>query len=536
LAEAKTENIKKYSSEKFDRCLVLWSLAFFVILVFSISGVALYVLSEPELYYPYRLLSAMELIKAFNPDDFNGTYMLKEAREAIFSKLDRYSGYVEPYELSRLLEDFSGSYGGIGVTINEHEQGLSVLTVREDGPADRAGIRTGDIIIKIDDRSLTDMDKSRGGYSLRGEEGTQVKVTAARNNFGDTLQFELTRENLKLIHIPYAGLTENNFLYIRILDFEAGLSEEFSNILDTLYEHRESEIKGIILDVRGNPGGLLHEAVAVCDLFLDKGTLIVGVKGRSRWTGREYFSTEGDFFNGKPVAILVDHGSASAAEILAGALKYSDRAILVGDTTYGKGLVQEYDYLYDGSGIRLTTARYYFKGDIYLNNPDSTGLDIAAGISPDYYIKGVEYEPFPLALEYSQLMRTFAVDNSEEILALAPFAQPPPQWFNRFVDFARSENFRFESDLTTTAKFIRDEVVYFNHSDEVFHAIDNICRLADNDDKKRFEKYQDYIKQRLYQLAIEATYGRAHAYRKAIVPYRPDIFLAEKIITGEDIN
>lgn len=533
MAQTETENIIDHYPERFSRRLLLWALALFVIFISAIGGVSLFIMSEPELYYPFRLISALNLIETLYPEEFRSGSIMKQARAAVFSQLDRYSGYVEPEELSRLQEEFTGSYGGIGITITGHDRGLAVMSVREGGPADRVGIKTGDIIIRIDDLTIAGLNNSRAGYLLRGKEGSPVKVVVARNDFTDTLRFDLIRENLKLIHIPYAGLTENNSLYIRILDFEAGLSEQLKDILDSSYETNKAKINSLILDVRGNPGGLLHEAIEVCDLFLDKGHLIVGVKGRSRWNSREYFSTENDVFNGLPLVILVDRGSASAAEILSGALKYSGRAILVGDTTYGKGLVQEYDYLSDGSGIRLTTARYYFEGNIYLNDPDADNVDSSVGIPPDYYINSIEYEPFPMKLESSQLMRAFAVKHQQEILALAPFSQPPPKWFNQFVDYAKHEHFEFQSELTSVAKFIRDEVVFHNYSEAAFKTIDNICRLAEDDDQRQFENYQDYIKQRLYQLATESTFGRARAYRDAIVPYRPEIFLAEKILAGE---
>ncbi len=533
MAQAETENIIDNNSERFDRRLLLWAITLFIVFILTIGAMSLFIMAEQDLYYPFRLISTMHLIKALYPDEFNGDSIMKQAREAVFSQLDRYSGYVEPEELARVTEEFTGSYGGIGITIIGHDRGLAVMSVREGGPADRVGIRTGDIIIRIDDLTIAGLNESRTGYLLRGEEGTEVKVAVARNEFSDTLQFDLKRENLKLIHIPYAGLTENNSLYIRILDFEAGLLEQLNDILDSSYENHKADISALILDVRGNPGGLLHEAVAVCDLFLDKGHLIVGVKGRSRWNSREYFSSGNDFFEGLPLAILIDGSSASAAEILAGALKFSGRATLIGDTTYGKGLVQEYDYLNDGSGIRLTTARYYFESNVYLNDPEVDDIDSSIGIAPDYYIKSIESELFPRELASSQLLRTFAVKHQEEILALAPFAQPPPKWFNTFINYAASEGFEFESDLTSVAKFVRDEVVYRNHSDAAFKTIDIICRLAEDDDQRQFEKYQDYIKQRLYQLATESTFGRARAYRVAIVPYRPEIFLAEQVLSGE---
>lgn len=535
MARTETEN-NIDGFKQFDRRLLLWALVLFIVFILIIGSLSLYIMSDRNLYYSFRLITGLHLIKNLHPDKFNGNDIMLQARDAVFSRLDRYSGYVEARELARLTEEFSGSYGGIGITVIGDDHGLAVMSVREDGPAERVGIKIGDIIIRVDSTLLMGANRSMAGYLLRGEEGTTVNVLIARNELSDTLEFNLQRENLKLIHIPYAGLTEQNSLYIRITDFESGLTEQLEDILDSLYFNSGTGANAIILDLRGNPGGLLNEAVSVSDIFLDEGHLIAGIKSRSRWSCREFYSSGRDLLSGLPLAILIDGGSASAAEILAGALKFSGRATLIGDTTFGKGLVQEYDYFFDGSGIRLTTARYYFEGNFFLNDPEFSNVDSSVGIPPDYHIGSIESESFPKELESSLLLRTFAVKYQKEILALSPFTLPSPKWFNQFINYTKKDGFEFESDLTGVAKFVRDEIVFRNYSDTAFKIIDRICSLAEADDRHQFEQYKDYIKQRLYQLAIEAVHGRARAYREAIVPYRQDIILTEKILYDEASN
>ncbi|MEW5924635.1 MAG: S41 family peptidase, partial [Candidatus Zixiibacteriota bacterium] len=349
-------------SKDYSRSTVLWSVILFCVMILVITGLSFYVLSDSDLYYSMQLAASLDLVNYLYPEQYNAAEMVRQARRAIFNRLDRYSGYLEPEDLNRVTEEFSGSYGGIGITVVTHEQGLMIMSVREDGPAGKVGLRTGDIIIKADTVELGGLNSYQSTYILRGEEGTPVNVTVVRNQIADTLEFSLIREKLRLIHIPYASLTENKSLYIRIMDFEANLAEDLLACLDSLYLNKKDSVKAIILDLRGNPGGLLNEAVVAANLFLDKGHLIVGVKGRSRWRNDQFHSSGRDITNGLPLAILVDRGSASASEILAGSLKYAGRAVLIGDTTFGKGLVQEYNGLYDGSGIRLTTARYYFEG------------------------------------------------------------------------------------------------------------------------------------------------------------------------------
>ncbi len=530
MPDKKNENLTESDAGSFSRRTLFWSLGLFFSMLVIIAALLMFVLSEKDLYYTMNLNSSLSLIEHLYSGQDNSVSLIKKARDAVFEELDRFSGYLEPNLFGLVTEEFSGSYGGIGVTVVKHDRGLLIMSVREGGPAGKAGILTGDIIIKADTVDLKNIGTFQATFLLRGDVGTEVSVIIARNNFADSLEFLLKREKLKLTHIPYAGVTENNSLYIRILDFESGLNEELSHILDSIFFTNKENIKGIILDLRGNPGGLLTEAVAVSDLFLDKGHLIVGVKGRSIWDRKEYFSTGSDIFEALPTAVLINRGSASASEILAGALKYANRAVLIGDTTFGKGLVQQYRGFSDGSGIRLTTSRYYFEGGVFLNDPQAKVLDSAAGIAPDSYYLSVERESFPMHLESSGLLRNFAVEHVDEILAYAPFTVDSPPWYTRFKEYADSKGFRYRSEFTILSEFLRDEVVYENYSDNTFKAIDSICHLTENDDLIQFEEYRDYIKRRLYQIALELKSGTEIAYCEAIVPYLPEIILAEEIM------
>jgi len=534
LPQKQTEHRLNNYPGKYDRGALKWGVTLFCAMMVIITGLSFYVMSEENLYYSMELVSSLNLLSLLYPDEYNATEMVRQARQAIFDKLDRYSGYLEPHDLNRVTEEFSGSYGGIGITVITHDKGLMVMSVREDGPAGKAGMQTGDVIIMADTLDLEGLNSYQSTFVLRGKEGTPVKVTVERNQFADTLVFNLHREKLRLIHIPYAGLTEKNSLYIRIMDFESRMAEDLLECLDSLYLNNKDSVRAIILDLRGNPGGLLNEAISAANLFLDKGHLIVGIKGRSRWRNDEFRSNGRDITNGLPLAILIDRGSASASEILAGSLKYAGRAVLIGDTTFGKGLVQEYNGLYDGSGIRLTTARYYFEGNRYLNDPEADVIDSAAGIPPDYYFKPVGGDPFPSRLERSMLMRDFALENKAEIIAYAPFTESSEMWLDKFADFAAENHYNYESDLRLLAQFARDEAVFQNYSDTTLKVIDSIYRLAEQDDRRQFQIYSDYMRQRIYQIAVEAEYGTSRSYRDAIIPYRRDVIMAEEILFGEE--
>jgi carboxyl-terminal processing protease len=519
-----------------SRRSLIWGLLLFAFLIIMNGAGAIYILSEKDVYIPYRMTYTLELLKVLYPESYNSGDLIKQARQSILDQLDRYSGYLEPAEMDRVDEEFTGAYGGIGITVVSHRRGLLIMSVREDGPAGRAGVKTGDIIFEVDSTNLADISAYRATYLLRGEENTPVEITIARNEMEDTLSLKLVREKLSLIHIPYAGITDNNNLYIRIIDFETGAAGDLEKTLDTLYINREDSVRGIILDLRGNPGGLLFEARHAADLFLDAGQLIVGIKGRSYWHDFSYYSTGRDMTDGLPLVIIVDRGSASAAEIMAGTLKFAGRALLVGDTTFGKGLVQEYSGLGDGSALRLTTSRYYFEGGVFLNDPEAEVPDSADGIAPDYYFKFIESHDFPLALENSFLMREFATSHQNDIIRYAPFSEAQPFWLEDFYDFAEEHGFHYQSKTTRIAENARITAALENFSDTILTAIDNICDISSEIDRMQFQRYQDYIEQRLYQIALESEFGTAEAYRYAIIPYRRDILLAEKLLAGEHDN
>jgi C-terminal peptidase prc len=516
-----------------DRKSLFFSLILLLIIVLIAGGMGVYVMSDPDIVQAQTLARAAITIFERNGYDITASEMITSARQAIFDGLDRYSGYVTSSEFDRFDQELSGHYSGIGVTVVRHNLGLLIMSVRENSPATEKGLLNGDIVIAADSVNLAGLSFDNAADLLRGDEGTEVLVKIFRPSINDTLEVRITRRRIPFTHVVYAGYTTDSILYLRLLDFEAGASADVKAALDSLVIERHSQPHGFILDLRDNPGGLLVEAYETADLFLEKGTFIVGTDARSRWNEKQYYASGEDVISGVPIAVVVDRGSASSAEIVAGALKQAGRAVLVGDTTFGKGLVQGLTKLPDGDGLRLTIARYYFADSLFLNRFDSSLNDIGRGLAPDYYYSFVEKQPFLQRLESSMLLQQFANVYQDEIILAASDTAIEDTWIERLASYAEEQLFVYKSSVTKVSELLYQLTVAESGSAETRNIAAAISQLASRDDKNQFYRYADYICLRLREIAFERKFGAYRAYRDVIVPHRPIIRFASSVLLGK---
>ena len=516
--------------EREQRRTLVQSALFSVLIVLCTGFMAVYVMADKDIQEALRLASVALEVERVYALEADYDQMFEAAMGSMMDKLDRYSGYIEPRRWDRFNEELEGSYSGLGITVIRHDDGLMVISVREDGPAAAAGMLNGDIIVMADSTLMAGLGVEESTSHLRGPVDSEVEVTAVRPVDEDTLVFNVTRKKINFQHVPFAGFTADSVLYIRLLDFDAQASDDVQEAIDSLLTPNQQSARGVILDLRSNPGGLLSEARRVADLFLDGDQLIVGTKGSSRWNEIEYLSSGEDLTGGLPMAILVDRGSASASEVVAGALGQLDRAVLVGDTTFGKGLVQGFTRYGDGSALRLTISRYYVEGNLFLNEFDSMLNDVGTGLPPDYHSDFVERKRFPRALEYSLLLNRFANLHQEEITGLTDQFGLDDSWVNRFREFAADEGFEYESNLVRTAEELSDVVRLKSSLPETSQAMSRLLNRAREAESDYFTVYGDYIKMRLTQIALERRFGSYEAYKKAVLTYRRDIRLASDLL------
>jgi carboxyl-terminal processing protease len=306
--------------------------------------------------------------------------MIQSALHGIVEKLDPHTMIMPKQAFEQLTIDTQGKFGGVGIIVSQERGKLIVVSPIEDTPAQKAGIQSGDEIIAIDGEQVNKLKGSDAVDRMRGAPGSVMKLTIVRKNVKKPLDFALTREVIKVKSVRAQPLTDK-IAYIRITSFQENTTEELEEAL----KKYATNSRGIILDLRDNPGGLLEQAVSVVDEFIESG-LIVSTVGRDRSHVEREFARKRGTYSGFPMIVLVNGGSASASEIVAGALQDHGRALILGEQTFGKGSVQTLVTLPDGSGLKLTVARYYTPKDRSIQ---------AKGISPDIVVAEVENSSVP---------------------------------------------------------------------------------------------------------------------------------------------
>jgi len=316
---------------------------------------------------------ALSLIRKNYVEDVKPKDLIYGAIKGMLSSLDPHSAFMTPDQYKEMQVDTKGEFGGLGIQIGSKDGMLTVIAPLEDTPAYKAGIKAGDKIIKINGEFTKDMGLHDAVSKMRGVPGTSVKITIMREGWKETKEFTITREVIKIKSVKYKAL-EDGIGYIKITQFQEQTSSDLSAAIDNLTKEK---VTALILDLRNNPGGLLNSAVDVSSQFLPSGKLVVFIKDR-KGDKIEYKSNKHKTDFDLPMIVLVNQGSASASEIVAGALKDWNKAVLVGTPTFGKGSVQSVVPLGDGSALRLTTARYY--------TPKGTSIQ-STGITPDILVK-----------------------------------------------------------------------------------------------------------------------------------------------------
>jgi carboxyl-terminal processing protease len=362
-----------------------------------------------------RMLAAvLERVKHDYVNPVDDHQLLQAAIRGMVASLDPYSAYLDGDEYDEVKINSSGRYSGVGIDLSIEDDQVVVIAPFDGSPAAQAGIRSGDIIVTIDGVPVNTSTLADTIGRMRGAEGTSVKIGIMREGNPEPMLFTLKRSRVDL-HSVRGEMLEPGYAYVRISQFSETTGDDLNSTMKDLRKHNAGPLKGLVLDLRDNPGGVLEAAVAVADAFLDSG-VIVTAKGRTPDSKFEMDATPGDVLNGAPIIVLVNGGSASAAEIVAGALKDQHRAKLMGRTTFGKGSVQTIIPLSDDRAVKLTTSLYYTPSGVSINH---------RGIAPDIEL---ERDPKPLPTPVPEgaplQQRDGDVKRALEELKVSPSSRP----------------------------------------------------------------------------------------------------------------
>ena len=347
--------------------------------IFTISNYV-YSKNSNELYKKIDLFSeVLETIKQEYVDEIDQAAVMDSAINGLLQSLDPYSAYMSPKSFNGMQTDTRGEFGGLGIEIGMESGVVKVISPIDDTPAANAGIKSGDYIVRINGQQVQGRTLTEAVELMRGPVGSEIKLTVRRKNERKALEFIIKRAiiEVKSVEAKIIG-AKNKIGYLRLKSFNENSDKQLFQKISNF--EKKNKLTGYILDLRNNPGGLLTQAISITDFFLDDGE-IVSTKGRKISETRRFFSKKGDIINKKPLIVITNNGSASASEIVSGALKDHKRAIILGERTYGKGSVQSIIPLNNGGGLRLTISKYYLP----------SGKSISkVGVLPDIFVEEIE--------------------------------------------------------------------------------------------------------------------------------------------------
>ena len=370
---------------------------FFVLIFYPISS---YSDEKEDVYRHLNLFGeAFEKIKNNYVEEVEVKDLIESAIEGMLNSLDPHSTFLNSEELNELKIQTKGEFGGLGIEVTLENGLVKVISPIDDTPAQRAGIKSGDLISHIDGEAVMGLSLSDAVTLMRGKVGSKIKLTIKRND--ESLQIDIVRAIIELKSVK--SKLEDNIGYIRVSSFNQKVDEEIKKALKEMQTKNQEEIIGYVLDLRNNPGGLLDQAVNVTDIFLPRGE-IVSTRGRKKSEGSRYNAVKSDLTKGLPLVVLINQGSASASEIVAGALQDHKRAIIMGTKSFGKGSVQTILPSGENVAIKLTTARYY--------TPSGKSIQ-KTGIDPDILVEQSEVKPIQISQARKESDLRGAMENEQ---------------------------------------------------------------------------------------------------------------------------
>jgi len=496
-------------------------------------------------------------VNALYVDEVNPNKLVRTGIDAMLTSLDPYTNYIPEDEVEDFRTTNTGQYGGIGAVTREIGKRTVVTMIMEGYGAQKGGLKIGDEVVRIDDIELSKLSREESSQLMKGQVGTPVSLTVKRMGIDKPIKLEFKREKIKLNNVPYSGLVANDIAYIQLSDFTPDAAKEVKSALTVL---KEQGAKGVILDLRGNPGGLLIEAVNITNLFLPKGKLVVSTKGKIPENNLNYETLNTPIDTEIPVSVLINRGSASASEIVAGTLQDYDRGIVIGEKSYGKGLVQVSRPLSYNSQLKVTTAKYYTptgrciqvldythrRDDGSVGSiPDSlkrafkttNGRTVydGGGIDPDVKTETKEAHTLTQVLFEKGYFFDFAaqyVYNNPQQIEARTFTLTD-EGYQRFVNWMKDKNYAYKSYLEYQLHQFSQEAKKEKYYTDLKSQIDAIQSRIGDSKKNELMLYKDEIKM-LLEEEIVSHYHLEKGGIESGFKYDDDIKKATELLHSQD--
>ena len=476
--------------------------------------------------------------------------------------LDPFSTLQDVKAHDQLMEMTEGKYEGLGMTIAKRGDFITIISPIEGTPAYRMGLRAGDQVTRIDGESTQGMSTEEASKLMRGERGTTVVLTIKREGVNEPLEYEVERALIELTSVPYHGVMNGGIGYVRLSKFSKESGKELREAVEDL---KNENVKGMILDLRSNGGGLLDQAVETANLFLERDKLIVYTQGRSE-VKREFHATREPVFTDGPLVVLVNEGTASASEIVSGAIQDWDRGVIIGNTTFGKGLVQQIFGMSNDTYLKLTIAKYYVPSGRCIQKPETAkrrkpGAPVqveedepdslvevekevfytnggrkvygGGGIVPDIEIERPDLKPIELNLERQSMFFNFAVSYLAKHPDVPRDFEVDDQILEEFRSFMKEKDFTYKSTIELDLEPLKEQIEEQEKSEMFAGAVEGLEQLVEEDKADDFDESIDYIKRSLKRDMLNNLYGQKAYYEEVLLKTDPYIQKAYQILTDE---
>ena len=523
--------------------------------------------SNDSLYSYSRLSTDIAFrISARYVDEINSKDLIYAGVKGMMEILDPFSEFLEAKDYDRLQESTRGKYSGLGMTIMQKDGVITVVSPMEGTPAYRMGLRAGDKIVKIDGEPTQGMNTQDASNKMRGPAGTTVNITIEREGVDDPLEYTLERAVIELKTVPFYSSFERNgkkLGYVRLSRFGEEADAELDEALRSM---KDDNIEGLIFDLRSNGGGLLDQAVKVANYFLPKGSEVTSTKGRTSDQDRVLYATEDPLIDQSiPVVVLVNEMSASASEIVAGSIQDWDRGIIIGNTTFGKGLVQQVYPLTDDTALKLTTAKWYIPSgrciqkdirstrhpeELGLADEDSTNnietkskemystkggriVYGGGGVIPDIEVNEPDLNALEINLERLSVFFDFSIFYTTTHPNLPEDFQVTPDLIVEFKQFLKDKDFTYKSELEADLDRLTQTIDELGKTEEYADAVARMKEQIELDKQHQFDESLDYIKRSIKRDMLTKLYNEKAVYRQNVLKTDPYVDKAVELLTSQ---